>query len=179
MMKKKILILISAFALVSSVVFSESKLKGSAELKSTGDIAIEIPQAHISMNYMKRINIWHIRIKTPIKDYRKNGIEGSAHLFFSRRFTLKTGKYPVAFSYLNKKDTMGGTFFYEAKPKKTERFTHNTTGEINFTKIGDLLEGDFSFTVYSDKENSRSVKVSGKFSLPVKKGFPGVSPKNK
>ncbi len=173
-MKKKILLLIGIFLLVSLVMQSRSVIKGSAELKSSGDFKIDIPLAKVYMNYMKRINIWHIWIHTPTKDYKKNGKKGTVHLFFSKNFNIKKGKFPIAFSYLNKKDTMGATFFSRELPKKTMKFTYDTKGEINFTKVGDLIEGEFLFSVFSDKENKMSVKISGKFSVPRKNGFPGI-----
>ncbi len=115
---------------------------------------------------------------TPHPEYKKTGKKVTAHLFFSRNFNLEAKTYPIAFSYLNKKDTMGGTFFYRVKGQRIPSFTYDTTGEITITKTGAAIEGTFSYTVFSSgrKAPKKSVKVTGKFSVPNQPGFPKSPP---
>lgn len=149
---------------------------GPAVLETDGDIKIEIQKAQAGIFYMKAIKVWQIVISSPAF-YKKFGKEGSVHLFFSRDFRLKKGKYPVTFNYLGKKDTLGGSFSYHEKQKKTIRFSFDTQGEATFTKVDKTVEGEFSFKVFSKSKEARlSVVVSGKFSAPKKLDFPNGSP---
>ncbi|MCP4214531.1 MAG: hypothetical protein GY765_07730 [bacterium] len=168
------------FALMSFGFLTLCAAGDGNRFKASGDISIDMPKADSSLNYMKRINIWKISITTPRQIHKKTGRNGSIHLFFSRDFTPSAKTYPIAFSYLNKKDTMGGTFFHRVMKERTERFTHDTKGEITFSKVGDLLEGSFSFTVYQgSKAPRKSVTVKGTFSVPKAAGFPAAPPASK
>lgn len=173
-MRKKNLFIISTLVLVSSAWLFGSVNKRSAEFNIKGDKSLDISDAEVDMNYMKRIKIWHIFISTPANIYKKNGKKGTVHLFFSKNFDLKPGTYPIAFSYLNRKNTMGATFFYRENKKRTDRYTHDTKGDIIFTKVGDIIEGNFIFNVYSRDKTKGSVNVTGKFKLPKKAGFPNL-----
>jgi hypothetical protein len=145
---------------------------GQNSLKSSGDFVVHVEKADADMFYMEAIKIWRITISTPPLQYKKTSKQGTAHLFFSRDFNLEAKEYPIAFSYLNKKDTLGGTFFYREMKQKTNRFTHDTVGRLTVTKVGETLEGTFSYKVYSgSKEPRKSVTVTGKFSIPVKPDF--------
>lgn len=151
---------------------------GQSSLKVSGDVTANVTDAQADVFYMKAIKIWRITIETPFKEYRKTGKKVSAHIFFSRDFTLETKKYPIAFMYLSKKDTLGGSFFNKIKGQRIPGFSFDTEGELTITKTGDTVEGTFSFKTYTSdsKPPQKSVKVSGTFSIPKKPGFPKGPP---
>lgn len=153
-------------------------LAGQSSLEVSGDVKAKVTNAQADVFYMKAIKIWRVTIETPFKEYRKTGKKVSAHIFFSRDFTLETKKYPIAFSYLNKKDTLGGSFFNKIKGQRIPGFSFDTKGELTITKIGDTVEGTFSYKTYTSdsKPPQKSVIVSGTFSIPKKPGFPKGPP---
>jgi hypothetical protein len=151
---------------------------GKATLKVSGEYSANVTDAQASVSYMKRINIWKLTVDTPYKTYKSTGKSATAHIFFSRNFTLAAKTYPIAFSYLNKKDTNGGSFFYRIKGQRIPGFSFDTAGELRITKTGDTIEGTFSYTVFTSdsKPPQKKVKVTGTFSVPNQAGFPKGPP---
>lgn len=151
---------------------------GQSSLEISGDVNANVPKAFASAAYMKAIKIWNVRVSTPYPEYNASGKGYTANLFFNKNFTLATKTYPIAFSYLNKQDTAGGTFFIRSKGKRIPGFIYDTKGELTITKTGDTVEGTFSFTCATrgKKSPKKTVKVSGTFSIPMKPGFPSSPP---
>ena len=85
------------------------------------------------------------------------------NLFFSEEFESKPGKYPVRFSYLNKKNHLGGSFIGESM------FSHDTHGEAEFLEFGDQVKARFEFKVYNKSEGAEGrqrVTVKGEAVCP-------------
>ena len=72
--------------------------------------------------------------------------------------------YEVRFSYLSKKNTLGGSFI---GPKM--RFSHDTEGEAEFLEFGDQVKVRFEFATYDKsegKEGRAKVTVKGEAVCP-------------
>ena len=70
----------------------------------------------------------------------------------------------VRFSYLSKKNTLGGSFI---GPKM--RFSHDTEGEAEFLEFGDQVKVRFEFATYDKsegKEGRAKVTVKGEAVCP-------------
>ena len=130
--------------------------------ETTGDVAVTVDPAAASLTKNRR-GIRTLNITSAPASIRKLGKSYSANLFFSREFDPKPGKYAVAFSYLNKKNTLGGSFFGGGL------FSHDTKGEAEFLEFGEQVKLRFQFTTYDKsegKEGRRTVTVEGEAVCP-------------
>ena len=125
--------------------------------ETTGDIAVNVDPASASLT-MGRRGIRTLNITSAPAAVRKLGKSCSANLFFSREFDPNPDKYPIAFSYLNKKNTLGGSFFGGGL------FSHDSKGEAEFLELGEQVRVRFEFTTYDKsegKDGRRVVTVKG------------------
>ena len=157
------------FALLLALLFISgsihAEVKGT-EFKYSGTIKGKTSNATAKFSYMKRVNIWNLSMRT----YNKKTKESyGVNIFFSRKFTPGTGTFPIAFSYLNKKDTCGGSFIYKEKNGSKGFYSHDTKGSVTFKKFSDKVQGTFQMEVY-DREGKK-IEVSGSFILDRNSAF--------
>jgi hypothetical protein len=166
-MKLKHLIIIILFLLGTLTAFAgAAKLTGEGAFKISGDRSVSYDSASASISFMKAIKIWHIKLSTPY-DYKKR--EGSGfmvNLFFSRKFSPKTGTFPIKFSYLNEPNTLGGSLVVTGEKKGM--FSHDTDGKITFKSFGDTVSGEFEMTTLKKRRGQEDEKVTikGSFTCP-------------
>lgn len=132
-------------------------LSAQTVFETSGDVTVTVDPAAASLTKNRR-GIRTLNITSAPASVRKLGKSYSANLFFSREFDPKPGKYPVAFSYLNKKNTLGGSFYGGGL------FSHDTKGEAEFLEFGEQVKVRFQFTTYDKSEGSegrRTVTVKG------------------
>ena len=144
--------------LVTLIASSTPVLGEETRFESTGDVAVTVEDADASI-IKNRANIVTLNIVTSTASIKKLKQSYSVNLFFSRDFEAKPGQYPIEFSYLNKKDTLGGSFVSRAG-----MFSHDTQGEAEFLEFGDQITVKFSFRTFDKSEGSadrRMVTVTG------------------
>jgi len=137
-------------------------LSAQTVFETSGDVTVTVDSAAASLTENRR-GIRTLNITSAPASVRKLGKSYSANLFFSREFDPKPGKYPVAFSYLNKKNTLGGSFYGGGL------FSHDTEGEAEFLEFGEQVKVRFQFTTYDKSEGSegrRTVTVEGEALCP-------------
>ena len=137
-----------------------------ANFQYEGTINGKAENATASFNYMKRINIWNLSMRQFSKKPRENY---NVNIFFSRNFTPATGTFPIAFSYLNKEATCGGSFIYKLKNGDKGFYSNDTNGSITFSEFSDIVKGTYSMEVHD--RDGRKIKVSGSFELNSKEEF--------
>jgi len=138
---------------------------GESSFKYKGFADGEAANAVARFSFMKSINIWHMSLSTYDKTTRDRA---SVNIFFSRKFNPKAGTFPIAFSYLNKPDTCGGSFSFK-KGDKRGLFSYYTKGEITFETFKEKAKGSFQMDV-SDKEGGE-IELSGSFELDLGDAF--------
>ncbi|MCP5104006.1 MAG: hypothetical protein GY950_11535 [bacterium] len=138
---------------------------GESSFKYKGFVSGEAANATARFSYMKRINIWHLSLSTFDKTTRERV---SVNIFFSRKFNPKSGTFPIAFSYLNKPGTCGGSFSFK-KGNKRGRFSHDTKGEITFETFKEKAKGSFRMDVFD--RDGKKIEVSGSFELEMGDAF--------
>jgi len=139
---------------------------GESHFKYNGFVNGEAVKATANFYFMKRINIWNLSMGKFHKNTRERF---QVNIFFSRNFQPKVGTFPIAFSYLNKKDTCGGSFSFRTKDGKRGLFSHDTKGEITFETFAEKVKGTFHMEVGNSK--GQKVKVSGSFELLLGDAF--------
>ena len=123
--------------------------RSSTYFEVAGDVTVAVDDATATL-FKNRRNIWALNmVSSPVAIKRLKRTYG-VNLFFSRKFDPKPGKYPVQFSYLNRKNTLGGSF---TGPRML--FSHDTQGEAEFLEFGDQVKVRFEFTTY-DKSEGKS-----------------------
>ena len=130
--------------------------------ETSGDVTVTVDPATASLTKNRR-GIRTLNITSAPASIRELGKSYSANLFFSREFDPKPGKYPVVFSYLNKQNTLGGSFFGGGL------FSHDTQGEAEFLEFGEQVKVRFQFTTYDKsegKDGRRTVTVKGEAVCP-------------
>ena len=80
-----------------------------------------------------------------------------------RDFTPKAGTFPIASSYLGKKDTCGGSFIFRTKNEIRGSFSHETTGQITFESFSESVKGKFSMHVKDS--DGETIEISGSFEV--------------
>jgi hypothetical protein len=112
----------------------------------------------------ERIGIWMLQVGST-RAYRKaTGSGYAATLFFSKKFVLREGRFPVRFRYLGKENTLGASLVVSGKNRAM--FSHDTNGTIEFTRVDDRLQGSFEYTTFDrSKDPRRSVRVRGTFDV--------------
>ncbi len=154
---KGFFVLMLALLFISGSIRAEVK---NTEFKYNGTIKGKTSNATARFSYMKRVNIWNLSMRT----YNKKTKESyNVNIFFSRKFTPGTGTFPITFSYLNKKDTCGGSFIYKEKNGNRGSYSHDTKGSVTFDKFSDKVQGTYRMEVF-DKEGKK-IEVSGSFIL--------------
>jgi len=138
---------------------------GESNFKFEGFISGEVIEGTAQFEFMKAINIWNLSLGKLQKQPRESFY---VRIFFSRDFHPKVGTFPIAFSYLNKKDTCGGSFSFR-KGEKRGLFSYDTKGEITFETFAEKAKGTFHMEVGS--KQGEKVKISGSFELEVGDAF--------
>jgi hypothetical protein len=163
-MKLKSVIILILFVISTTIVLAgETAIKSSFE--TSGAVKVKIDKPKVSIFFNKAIKIWMLQLKTPSDYKKKHGAAYISTLFFSRNFTPGVGEFPIKFSYLNKENTLGGSFIVSGK--KRNMFSFDTEGKITFTKFDDIIEGSYQLTTYDgSKADRQQVSVKGSFSLP-------------
>ena len=132
--------------------------RSSTYFEVAGDVTVAVDDATATLIKNRR-NIWALNmVSSPAAVKRLKRTYG-VNLFFSRKFDPKPGKHPVQFSYLNRKNTLGGSF---TGPRML--FSHDTQGEAEFLEFGDQIKVRFEFTAYDKsegKEDRAQVTVKG------------------
>ena len=140
---------------------------GESNFKYKGFINGEAVKGTAQFSFMERIGIWRLSLgkyqKMPRESFYVN-------IFFSRNFHPKAGTFPIAFSYLNKKDTCGGSFSFRKKEEgKRGLFSHDTKGELTFETFAEKAKGTFHMEVGDGK--GKNMEVSGSFELELGDAF--------
>lgn len=163
----KLMVLLFVIVMLLSIPGNgEVKKAGSAGFKFNGVIKGKVSDASVKFSYMKTIKIWNLSMsKSNMKPYESYNV----NIFFSRKFTPGTGIFPIEFSYLNRKDTCGGSFRFFAKDGKRGFFSSDTKGKITIKEFSDTVKGTFEMKVF-DKEK-KEMNVSGSFELPKGDAF--------
>lgn len=138
---------------------------GKANFEYNGFVDGEAANAAARFSSMKGVNIWHLSLSTYDKTTRERV---GVNIFFSRTFNPKAGTFPIAFSYLNKQDTCGGSFFFK-KGDKRGLFSHYTKGEITFESFKEKAKGSFRMEVSNNV--GKKIDVSGSFELEMGDAF--------
>ena len=123
----------------------------------SGDVDLRVEPATASL-FTGRADIVTLNIVSGPAAVREHGRSYSANLFFSQDFEAQPGTYPIQFSYRGAANTLGGSFIGDGM------FSHDTTGEAEFTEFGDTVRVRYSFTTYSTSQgetNRSSVTVTG------------------
>ena len=137
--------------------------RSSTYFEVAGDVNVTVDEATATL-FKNRRNIWTLNVVTTTASIRRLGRSYAVNLFFSREFDPQPGKYPVRFSYPNKKNTLGGSFI---GPKM--RFSHDTEGEAEFLEFGEQVKVRFEFATYDKsegKEGRAKVTVKGEAVCP-------------
>ena len=138
---------------------------GKGAFSASGAYEMTLDETSAAVSYNKHVKIWMIRLYTSGEYKKKHGQGFSAQLFFSRDFAAAPGEYPIRFSYLNKENTLGGSFIVSGDDRVM--FSHDTFGTVTFTAFNDRIEGNFEYKAYDRSEEPRKeVHVSGSFDLP-------------
>jgi len=138
---------------------------GETHFTYKGFVDGEATNARADFSFMKSINIWHLSLSSYDKTTRDNA---SVHIFFSKKFNPKAGTFPIAFSYLGKPDTCGGSFSFR-KGDKRGLFSHDTKGEITFETFEGKAKGRFQMDVFD--KGGEKIEVSGSFELEMGDAF--------
>jgi hypothetical protein len=139
---------------------------GGSNFKYKGFVNGEAVEGKANFHFMERINIWRLAVGK----YQKSPRESfSVNIFFSRNFQPKAGTFPIAFSYLNKENTCGGSFSFRQKDGKRGLFSHDTKGELTFETFSEMVKGTFQMEVGDGK--GKKVEVSGSFELELGDAF--------
>ena len=131
--------------------------------EATGDVEVKVEDARAELS-KNQIGIVVLTVGTTAKSYRKLGKNYGARLFFSKKFDPKPGKYPVEFAYLDKTDTLGGSFAVGS-----DLFSHDTKGVAEFLEFGDQVKVRFEFQTAETSggsEQRRVVTVRGEAVCP-------------
>ena len=122
--------------------------RSSTYFEVAGGVTVAMDDATATL-FKNRRNIWALNmVSSPAAVKRLKRTYG-VNLFFSRKFDPKPGKYPVQFSYLNRQNTLGGSF---TGPRML--FSHDTQGEAEFLEFGDQVKVRFEFTAYDKSEGN-------------------------
>ena len=139
---------------------------GESHFKYKGFVNGEVVKGTANFYFMKSTKIWRLSQgkfnKNPRESYQVN-------IFFSRNFHPKAGTFPIAFSYLNKKDTCGGSFSFRTKEGKRGLFSHDTKGKLTFEKFTEKVKGTFNMEVNDGR--GKTVEVLGSFELELGDAF--------
>lgn len=140
---------------------------GESNFKYKGFINGEVVKGTVKFSFMERLGIWHLSMgkfqKKPRESFYVN-------IFFSRDFSPRVGTFPIAFSYLGKKDTCGGSFSFRKEVEgKRGLFSHDTKGELTFEIFSEKAKGIFYMEVGDGKGNK--VNVSGAFDQQLGDAF--------
>lgn len=138
---------------------------GESNFKFEGFINGEVINGTAQFEFMKAISIWNLSLGKYQKQPRESFY---VRIFFSRDFHPKVGTFPIAFSYLNKKDTCGGSFSFR-KGEKRGLFSHDTKGELTIETFAEKAKGTFNMEVGNSKGDK--VKISGSFELQLGDAF--------
>jgi len=139
---------------------------GESNFKYAGYVAGNVTKGTADFHYMKRVNIWNLTLGRYGKSSRESYY---ARIFFSRDFIPKVGEFPIKFSYLNKKDTCGGSFIFREKNGNKGFFSHDTKGTITFREFSNTVEGTFNMKVKDGK--GKTVDIKGDFELERGEAF--------
>ena len=122
--------------------------RSSTYFEVSGDVNVTVDDAEATLS-KNRANIWALNIVTTPASIKKLGKSYSTNLFFSTDFEPAPGKYPIEFSYLREKNTLGGSFF-----TRGGRFSFDTKGEAEFLEFGEQVRVRFEFQTYSKSEGA-------------------------
>lgn len=138
---------------------------GESNFKYKGFVSGNAAGAAAGFSLMKRVNIRRLSLSTYDKTTRDRA---GVNIFFSRKFNPKAGTFPIAFSYLNKPDTCGGSFSFKQGDKRG-LFSYDTKGEITFETFNETAKGSFRMEVFD--RDGKKIEVSGSFELEVGDAF--------
>ncbi len=138
---------------------------GESGFKYNGFVNGKAVNAAANFSFMKRVNIRRLSLSTYDKATRDRA---GVNIFFSRKFNPKAGTFPIAFSYLGKLDTCGGSFSFK-KGDKRGLFSHDTKGEITFETFKGKAKGSFKMDVFD--RDGKKIEVSGSFELEMGDAF--------
>ena len=98
-----------------------ASVRSSTYFEVSGDVNVTVDDAEARLS-KNRANIWALNIVTTPASIRKLGKSYSTNLFFSTDFEPAPGKYPIEFSYLREKNTLGDlSSLEEAGSRSTQK----------------------------------------------------------
>ncbi len=161
----KLACFILAFTFLCGVTYA-----GESKFSYKGAVNGEVTEGRADFSYMKAISIWRLSLGKYNRETRESY---NVNIFFSRDFQPKAGTFPIKFSYLNKKDTCGGSFiFRKDKNSRSKMLSTATNGTLTFETFGEKVKGTFKYDVTDGKELKET--VSGSFELERGNAFKEV-----
>jgi hypothetical protein len=157
------------FCLLISFLLTHAR-QASAEgsFKISGAHQVTIESATTVFNFNKYAKVWMLQIRSPSDYKKKNGQGYSVNLFFSRDFTPAKGTFPIKFSYLSKKDTLGGSLTLSGKERGM--FSHDTEGTVSFETFDTQVRGKFELSSFSGDSSAGAPRITATGTFDVARG---------